>query len=44
MIDDAMDDRDLRVPPSDHFEKLRSKLEATFDARQQPVAPDLPLG
>ena len=26
MIDDAATDRDLRVPPSNHFEKLRSKL------------------
>ena len=26
MIDDAATDRDLRVPPSNHFEKLRGKL------------------
>jgi proteic killer suppression protein len=26
MIDDATADQDLRVPPSNHFEKLRSKL------------------
>jgi proteic killer suppression protein len=26
MIDDAAADRDLRVPPSNHFEKLRGKL------------------
>jgi proteic killer suppression protein len=26
MIDDAMTDQDLRVPPSNHFEKLRGKL------------------
>ncbi|XSC46668.1 type II toxin-antitoxin system RelE/ParE family toxin [Bradyrhizobium sp. RDT10] len=26
MIDDATTDRDLRVPPSNHFEKLRGKL------------------
>jgi toxin HigB-1 len=26
MIDDAATDLDLRVPPSDHFEKLRGKL------------------
>jgi proteic killer suppression protein len=26
MIDDAMTDRDLRVPPSNHFEKLRGNL------------------
>jgi len=27
MIDDAATDRDLRVPPSNHFEKLRGNLE-----------------
>jgi len=26
IIDDAMTDRDLRVPPSNHFEKLRGNL------------------
>jgi len=26
MIDDAMSDQDLRVPPSNHFEKLRGNL------------------
>ena len=26
MIDDATTDQDLRVPPSNHFEKLRGKL------------------
>ena len=26
MIDDAMTDADSRVPPSNHFEKLRGKL------------------
>ena len=26
MIDDASTDQDLRVPPSNHFEKLRGKL------------------
>ena len=26
MIDDAMTDQDLRVPPSNHFEKLRGNL------------------
>ena len=26
MIDDATSDRDLRVPPSNHFEKLRGTL------------------
>jgi proteic killer suppression protein len=29
MIDDATTDQDLRVPPSNHFEKLRGKL-ATY--------------
>jgi proteic killer suppression protein len=28
MIDDATTDQDLRVPPSNHFEKLRGPLEA----------------
>jgi toxin HigB-1 len=27
MIDDAATDQDLRVPPSNHFEKLRGNLE-----------------
>ena len=27
MIDDATTEQDLRVPPSNHFEKLRGKLE-----------------
>ena len=27
MIDDATTDRDLRVPPSNHFEKLRGNLD-----------------
>lgn len=27
MIDDAMTDKDLRIPPSNHFEKLRGSLE-----------------
>ena len=26
MVDDATTDQDLRVPPSNHFEKLRGKL------------------
>jgi toxin HigB-1 len=33
MIDDAMTDQDLRVPPSNHFEKLRGKLEAFHSIR-----------
>jgi proteic killer suppression protein len=27
MIDDATSDKDLRAPPSNHFEKLRGNLE-----------------
>jgi toxin HigB-1 len=27
MLNDAMTDQDLRVPPSNHFEKLRRKLK-----------------
>ena len=33
MIDDAMTDEDLRVPPSNHFEKLRGKLEGLHSIR-----------
>jgi proteic killer suppression protein len=33
MIDDATSDQDLRVPPSNHFEKLRGKLEAFHSIR-----------
>ncbi len=33
MIDDAMTDQDLRVPPSNHFEKLRGKLDAFHTIR-----------
>jgi proteic killer suppression protein len=33
MIDDAMTDQDLRVPPSNHFEKLRGKLEDFHSVR-----------
>jgi proteic killer suppression protein len=33
MIDDAMSDQDLRVPPSNHFEKLRGRLEAFHSIR-----------
>ena len=33
MIDDATTDRDLRVPPSNHFEKLRGKLAAFHSIR-----------
>jgi proteic killer suppression protein len=33
MIDDATTDQDLRVPPSNHFEKLRGKLEGFHSIR-----------
>ncbi len=33
MIDDATTDLDLRVPPSNHFEKLRGNLEEFHSIR-----------
>jgi proteic killer suppression protein len=33
MIDDATTDQDLRVPPSNHFEKLRGNLEGFYSIR-----------
>src|SRR5919201_6372956 len=33
MIDDATTDQDLRVPPSNHFEKLRGSLEGFHSIR-----------
>lgn len=30
MIEDAMTDQDLRVPPSNHFEKLRGSLDGYY--------------
>ena len=33
MIDDAMTDQDLRVPPSNHFEKLRGHLGGLHSIR-----------
>jgi proteic killer suppression protein len=33
MIDDATTDPDLRVPPSNHFEKLQGKLEGLHSIR-----------
>ena len=33
MIDDATTDRDLRAPPSNHFEKLRGKLAGLHSIR-----------
>jgi proteic killer suppression protein len=33
MIDDATTDRDLRVPPSNHFEKLKGRLDGCHSIR-----------
>jgi proteic killer suppression protein len=33
MIDDATTDQDLRVPPSNHFEKLRGNLAGSHSIR-----------
>lgn len=33
MIDDAVTDQDLRVPPSNHFEKLRGSLAGLHSIR-----------
>ena len=33
MLDDATTDQDLRVPPSNHFEKLRGKLDGFHSVR-----------
>lgn len=33
MIDDAQTDQDLRVPPSNHFEKLRGSLDELHSIR-----------
>jgi len=33
MVDDATADQDLRVPPSNHFEKLRGDLEGFHSIR-----------
>jgi toxin HigB-1 len=33
MIDDATSDQDLRVPPSNHFERLQGKLAAFHSIR-----------
>lgn len=33
MLDDATSDQDLRVPPSNHFEKLRGKLKEFHSIR-----------
>jgi proteic killer suppression protein len=33
MIDDATTDQDLRVPPGNHFEKLRGNLEGFHSIR-----------
>jgi proteic killer suppression protein len=33
MLDDATNDQDLRVPPSNHFEKLSGNLEGLHSIR-----------
>jgi proteic killer suppression protein len=33
MIDDAISDKDLRIPPSNHFEKLKGKLDGYHSVR-----------
>ena len=33
MIDDAVTDQDLRIPPSNHFEKLRGNLKGFCSVR-----------
>lgn len=33
MIDDAISDQDLRIPPSNHFEKLRGNLAGFYSIR-----------
>ena len=33
MLDDAATDQDLRVPPSNHFEKLKGKLDGYHSIR-----------
>jgi toxin HigB-1 len=33
MVDDATSDRDLRVPPSNHFEKLRGQINGFHSIR-----------
>ncbi len=33
MLDDATSDQDLRMPPSNHFEKLRGKLKGLHSIR-----------
>jgi proteic killer suppression protein len=33
LLDDAMSDSDLRVPPSNHFEKLRGNLDGWHSVR-----------
>lgn len=33
LLDDAVSDADLRVPPSNHFEKLRGNLDGLYSIR-----------
>ena len=45
MIDDATTDRDLRVPPSNHFRKIaRQAGGLSFDPRQPAMAAHFQMG
>jgi proteic killer suppression protein len=45
MVDDATTDQDLRVPPSNHFEKLRGNLAGFHSIRvSQQWRLNLPVG
>jgi proteic killer suppression protein len=43
MIDDAATDQDLRVPPSNHFEKLRGNLVGLHSIRVNRQWPQLSM-
>jgi proteic killer suppression protein len=44
LIDDAVTDQDLRVPLSNHFEKLKGEARRlSFHSREQAVAIGFPL-
>jgi proteic killer suppression protein len=44
MLDDATTNQDLRVPPSNHFEKLSGKLKGFHSIRESEMAACLSLG
>jgi proteic killer suppression protein len=44
MLDDATTGQDLRVPPSNRFEKRLGKLEGFHDPSQQTMAARFPMG